>query len=312
MIIHRFHLRTLLAFGLACLMLATVSPALGVDATETPMAIQKLDHQTAGIKIDGKLDESTWQQVNWYNNMVVVEPDTLVDSPWDTRVRMFYTPEGLYLGVWCKQDPETLVSRLSSRDRFISRDDVSFTLDPSGTGLYGYWFAVNLGGSLVDGTVLPERQFSNQWDGPWKGAAAELEDGWSAEMFLPWSMMTMPEADGGNREMGFYVSRRIAHKDERVGWPALPRTKGVFMSQLQKISLEGISPKQQFTFYPFAAATYNRVAAHDSYKAGFDVFWRPTSNLQLTATVNPDFGNVESDDIDVNLTSFETFFPEKD
>ncbi|MCZ6503661.1 MAG: DUF5916 domain-containing protein [Gammaproteobacteria bacterium] len=163
----------------------------------------------------------------------------------------------------------------------------------------------------MDGTVLPERQFSRQWDGPWRGASAVAEGGWSAEMFIPWSMMTMPDVDGDTREIGFYISREVAYKNERWGWPALPRTKSVFMSRLQKMELRGIEPKQQFTFYPYASTTYDNVTEQDTYKAGFDFFWRPSSNLQLTSTINPDFGNVESDNVVVNLTSFETFFPEK-
>ncbi len=159
--------------------------------------------------------------------------------------------------------------------------------------------------------MLPERQYSNQWDGPWEGASAEHPAGWSAEFFLPWSMMSMPEQQGDTRTMGFYISREVSYKNERWGWPALPRTQGVFLSQLQQIRLRDITPKQQFTFYPFASATYDNAAAEDKYQMGFDFFWRPSTNLQFTATVNPDFGNVESDDVVVNLTSFETFFPEK-
>lgn len=283
----------------------------GVDATKEPLRLQRYSESAAEISIDGRLDEAIWQDLPYYDNMAVIEPDTLADGDLETRIRFYYTEKGLYLGVWNAQEADTLISRLSSRDQFISRDSISITLDPSGEGLYAYWFSVNLGGTLQDGTVLPERQFNNQWDGAWYGASATHDSGWSAEFFLPWSMMTMPKQETGLRQMGFYISRFVAHRDERWSWPALPRTKGAFMSQLQKVELEGIKPKQQFTFYPFAAGTYDNSTSEDSYKAGFDFFWRPSSNLQLSATVNPDFGNVESDDVVVNLTSFETFYPEK-
>jgi hypothetical protein len=276
-----------------------------------PLQIPHFEESDIDIKIDGILDEELWESIPWYDNLSVVDPDTLEDAPLQTRIRYFYTSKGLYIGVWNQQDKETLVSRLSSRDQFISRDDISITLDPSGQGLYGYWFGVGLGGSLLDGTVLPERQYSKEWDGPWNGASAEVEGGWSAEMFLPWSMMTMPDTTDDSRQIGFYVAREVAHIDERWGWPALPRTKSVFMSQLQKMELKGINPRQQFTFYPYASTTYDNIEGQDTYKAGFDFFWRPSSNLQLTSTINPDFGSVESDNVVVNLSSFETFFPEK-
>ncbi len=282
-----------------------------MDATTEPISIPKYEEGAIEIEIDGTLDEKIWEAIPHYDNLAIIKPDTLEDAPFETQIRYFYTSKGLYVGVWNEQDQDTLISRLSSRDQFISRDDISFTLDPSGQGLYGYWFGINLGGSVLDGTVLPERQFSNQWDGPWRGASAEVEGGWSAEMFIPWSMMTMPDVQGDTREMGFYISRAVAYKNERWAWPALPNSKPAFMSQLQKMVLEGIEPKQQFTFYPYASTTYDNVTDQDTYKAGFDFFWRPSSNLQLTATINPDFGNVESDNVVVNLTSFETFFPEK-
>ena len=296
---------------LACLVLGYSTLSFAVDATTEPLQIPKFEEPALSIKIDGILDEQIWESIPWYDNLAVIEPDTLKDTPLQTKIRFFYTARGFYVGVWNEQDPETLLSRLSSRDQFISRDDLSITLDSSGQGLYAYWFGIGLGGSLLDGTVLPERQFSREWDGPWQGASAEVEGGWSAEMFLPWSMMTMPDVTGDTREMGFYISREVAYVNERWGWPALPRTKSVFMSQLQKMELIGINPRQQFTFYPYASTTYNNIKGEDTYKAGFDFFWRPSSNLQLTSTLNPDFGNIESDNVVVNLTSFETFFPEK-
>lgn len=269
--------------------------------------------EAVNIRIDGKLDEPVWETLTWYDDLVVIEPDTLAEVPYQTRIRFFYTEKGLYLGAWNQQPADTLVSRLSSRDLFISRDDVAFTLDPGGAGLYAYWFSVTLGGTLQDGTVLPERQYSTQWDGPWHGASAVHDEGWSAEFFLPWSMFSMPDGGGEIREMGYYISRFVAHRTERWAYPALPRTQPVFLSQLPKMQFDQIEPRQQFTFYPYGSVTYDntRVGQEDAYKAGFDVFWRPSTNLQLTATVNPDFGNVESDSVVVNLTSFETFFPEK-
>jgi hypothetical protein len=304
-------LKSLINLALVCLLLGYSTLSFGVDATPEPLQIPKYEESDINIKVDGVLDESIWETTPWYDNLAVVEPDTLKDASLQTKIRYFYTDEGLYIGVWNEQDKDTLISRLSSRDQFISRDDLSITLDSSGQGLYAYWFGIGLGGSLLDGTVLPERQFSREWDGPWRGASAEVEGGWSAEMFIPWSMMTMPDVTGEVREMGFYISREVAYVNERWGWPALPRTKSVFMSQLQKMELRGINPRQQFTFYPYASTTYDNTTSQDTYKAGFDLFWRPSSNLQLSSTINPDFGNVESDNVVVNLTSFETFFPEK-
>lgn len=290
---------------------ATISSAESRDQFFALPPIELVKQADVSVRIDGVLDESVWNQLPVYDNLHTISPDTLADAPHATEVRFFYTDRGLYIGFMNHQPEETLVARLSSRDRRISRDQVNVTLDPSGEGLYGYWFGINLGGTLSDGTVLPERQFNNQWDGAWRGASSVVEGGWSAEMFLPWSMMAMPELSGDSRRIGFYMSRFMSTRAERWGWPALPDTASRFMSALQVLQLENITPKRQFTFYPFTAASYNEIESEDNYKTGFDIYWRPSSNMQLSATINPDFGNVESDDVDVNLTAFETFFPEK-
>ncbi len=103
----------------------------------------------------------------------------------------------------------------------------------------------------------------------------------------------------------------MAHLNERWAWPALPSSKPQFLSALQPLDFEGVDPRQQWSLFPYASATYDRVEEDMKYRAGVDVFWRPSTNFQLTATLNPDFGVVEADDAVFNLTADETFFPEK-
>ena len=195
-------------------------PAQGRDlhlvADGEAIVVPRLD--SADITIDGKLDEAIWSDIPGHDNMVIVEPDLLTPPRFRTVNRFFYTDRGLYVGVWNEQPPDTLIARLSSRDDYINRDSWTLTLDTSGEGLYGYWFSVNLGGTVGDGKVAPERNYSREWDGPWDSATAELDDGWSTELFLPWSMMSMPRATG-DRVMGIFASRKVAYLDERWGWP---------------------------------------------------------------------------------------------
>ena len=273
-------------------------------------AIMVPRYDEVDIELDGRLDEAVWREVPGYDNMVVVEPDTLGPTRFKTVARYLYTDRGLYVGVWNEQPPDTLIARLSSRDVYINRDGWGITLDTSGEGRYGYWFNINLGGSVLDGKVAPERTFTNEWDGPWDSATAELDDGWSLEAFLPWSMMTMPPGDG-ERTMGMYTNRKVAYIDERWGWPALPFTGARFMSALQQMQLPGVTPKQQLALFPYTATSVNNARKDEAVNAGFDVFWRPSSNFQVTGAVQPDFGAVESDDVVVNLTARETYFPEK-
>ena len=276
-----------------------------------PIRIQRFDHQQADIKIDGHLDEPAWENLQIFDQMKVDRPDTLATPPYKSEFRIFYTEKGVYASYDLEQPQDTIVKRFAVRDEFdLSRDTVSFALDTSGNGQYGYWVSISIGDVQRDGTMLPEREFSGKWDGAWYGATQLTDRGWSAEFFLPWSQVAMPKQQGVRR-IGIHTSRLVAHLDESWSWPTLPESQPLFLSRLQPLEVTGIDPKKQWSFFPFTSSTYDRIDNDVQYKAGFDVFWRPSSNLQLTATANPDFGSVEMDDVIVNFTANETFFPEK-
>ena len=306
-----------LLVGTAAAALATAEPPAGPLPATLDVAANghvALARRPAGvrIRIDGALDEPAWEGIEAHEDFRLIDPDTLRPGKLPTRLKMFYTERGFYLGVDMAQPADTLVEHLSGRDQgFLNRDYFSFTLDTSGEGRYGFWFQLNLGNSVSDGTILPERQYSQSWDGAWRGATARTEEGWSAEYFIPWSLVNMPRANG-TRTIGIFAQRNVAHADERYAWPPLPWTKPKFLSEFVPLALRDVSPRQQVSVTPYVSASYDRFAGTGAApKAGVDLFWRPSSNLQLTSTLNPDFGNVEADDVIVNLANYETFFPEK-
>jgi hypothetical protein len=275
-----------------------------------PIRLTRAD-EDVDIDIDGRLDEAIWQSIEPIGELRVVEPDTLARVPYGTEMRIFYTDRGIYVSFDMEQPDDTIVQRFAPRDAFdVNRDNVGFTLDTSGNGRYGYWMNLSLGNSEMDGTILPERQYGRDWDGAWYGATRRTDRGWVAEFYVPWSQMAMPKADG-NRRIGIYVSRKVAHLDERWGWPALTNTQPRFMSAMQPLELEQVDPRQQWSLFPYTSVTMDGVDEENTFKAGADIFWRPSTNFQLTATLNPDFGTVEADDVVVNLTANEVFFPEK-
>lgn len=297
--------RSIAVAGL-CLLFSSIALAQQL----TPQ-LTRIDETTANIDLDGFLNEAVWQDIPVFDGMRVISPDTLAETPYETHSRIFYTERGIYIGVMNFQPPGTLVARMTSRDTQLDRDGFVVGIDPSGQGLYGYFLRINLGDSLTDATLLPERRMNMQWDGSWNGRTQALENGWSVEYFVPWSMMPLPQV-ASTRQIGFYFERQVGHLGgEAWSTPALPRTVNEFLSAFDKYELRDIEPRRQLTFYPFASSIYDGIKGEVEYKMGTEIFWRPTTNTQLSATLNPDFGNVESDDVVVNLTAFETFFPEK-
>ena len=272
------------------------------------VTIPPVDKST--VSIDGRVDEPIWETIPAFSELRVVQPDTLVKPDFGTLARLFYTDKGIFVGVEMEQPPGTLVERLSTRDKSMSRDEFGLSIDTSGEGKYGYFFNISLGGTKSDGKILPERNISLEWDGAWEGKTAVTDSGWTAEMFIPWSILSMPDRER-TRSLPFALSRYVAYKSENWMWPALPFSGSTYISGFQPMELDGVNPKQQWEVFPYISSALDRKTEETKGKAGVDLNWRPSSSLQVTATVSPDFGAVETDDVVVNLTAYETFFPEK-
>lgn len=317
--VNRLNVRVLPSALLTCVLgaNAALAQAPNTDGVElaldngTTLKLQRIAHSSADVTVDGAIDESVWGRIAPINQMRVIDPDTLENVPFDTDVRIFYTERGIYVSFDLEQPTDSIVQRITTRDNIdIDRDTVSITLDTSGEGLFAYWMTLALGDNQADGTVLPERNYTTQWDGAWYGATQQTDKGWSAEFYVPWGQMAMPREDAVRR-IGVYTERKVAYLNQTWAWPAIPESSSIFMSNLPLLELEGVDVRQQWSVFPYVSSTFDEIDSAVDYKAGFDVFWRPSSNFQLTAAANPDFGSAESDNVVVNLTANETFFPEK-
>ena len=274
------------------------------------LALETRDHARVGVRIDGAVDEAIWSDLPVYDNMIVAVPGTGLPAKYPTQMRMFATEKGFFVSAVMKQPKATLVQRLTPRDQFIDRDTFGFTLDTTGQGLFAYWFIVALGDPVMDGKVLPERRYTNDWDGPWIGKSKALADGWSVEMFLPWSMMNLPKA-GDVRTLGFAASRQVSSSNERYQWPGHAYSSPQFVTALNAFKVKGIKPRREWSFIPFFSATADDARDEREARIGADMTWQHSALLAVNATLNPDFGAVEADDVVLNLTALETFFPEK-
>ena len=274
------------------------------------IVVPSFSESEVDIVVDGRVDELLWQQVPDYDNMLVYIPGTGEPAEHPTEMRLLATDRGLFISAVMYQPPDTLVSRITNRDGFIDRDSFAITLDTSGEGLFAYWFVIALGDSLADGKVLPERNYQPDWDGAWIARSARLDDGWSMEMLLSWSMMSLPKTDGP-RNIGFAVQRQVSHSKQTYQWPGYPRASAQFVTALNAMQVAGVQPRPQFSVIPYGSATLDAARGEDEGRVGADIFWKPSPKLELTASVYPDFGAVEADDVVLNLTAFETFFPEK-
>src|SRR5262245_9186543 len=198
------------------------------------VVVATVPDESIHIHIDGLVDEPEWEGVTPFDNMLVAIPATGKHGRYDTEVRLLATERGLYASAVLHQPRESLVTRRTVRDLFIDRDTFGMTLDPSGVGKFGYWFTIALGDTQLDGKVLPERNYSSDWDGPWIAKTAVCAEGWSAEIFFPWSMMNLPERSGP-RTIGFATTRGVSHENARYQWPGHAYSSPQFVSALNQM-----------------------------------------------------------------------------
>ncbi|MGY0618978.1 DUF5916 domain-containing protein [Lysobacter sp. A378] len=263
------------------------------------------------IELDGRIDPVEWRGARHFDDFVLTQPLSLQPSPYPTEAWVLATPDGLAVAFRSLQAADVpRVRTRTRRDEDAQVDRVNVAIDFDGDGRTGYSFMVTLAGGIADEVITNESSYSSDWDGSWQHAVSEDEAGWSVEMLIPWYIAPMRKADGGTRTVGLYLDRVIGSTGERVAAPGASFQRPRFLSEFRRIELPAYS-QSLLAITPYAVGVYDNVAGSSDFDAGADIFWKPNGQTQLTATINPDFGQVESDDLVVNFGAEETFFSDK-
>jgi len=276
---------------------------------------------TDQIDLDGKLNEQVWITANGFQNFIQRDPNEGAAPTEKTVLYIAYDDEALYVGARMYDSaPDSIVARLARRDQWITSDHVTIYLDPYYDKRSGYFFTLNAAGSLIDGVLFNDSWDDESWDGVWDGKVNRDEQGWTAEMRIPFSQMRF-----NNNKIniwGINFRRNIARKNERDFLVFIPKTEGGFVSHFAELKgMQHITSGGQMELLPYvtARAEYIQHEPGDPFNSGSeyilgvgaDFKMGVGSNLVLNATVNPDFGQVEIDPAVINLSDVETFFPER-
>jgi hypothetical protein len=265
----------------------------------------------AEMTIDGNLDEDGWKRAHEYTAFRTTIPLLLNEPPFSTRARVLASAEGLALAIECEQPKNLRVRGRSQRDALtMDADTVSVVVDFEGGGGTAYEFTVSLSGSVRDGVVLQQNRVDYAWDAAWYSAVRETDAGWQIEILLPWSIAPMGASRGEHRTIGLYVGRELRARAQRFAYPGIPPQSPSFVSDFQKIDIP-LFDTVVLNVTPYGAISRNLLTESTNARGGLDVAWRPTTEQQLTATLNPDFGQIESDELLVNFTGLEIFVPDK-
>jgi hypothetical protein len=265
----------------------------------------------ASIVVDGKISENEWADAQHITDFKLVQPLTGADTPYPTEAWILSTPEGLAVGFRNTQTAAVPRTReRTRRDGDAQVDRVNLMVDYDGNGGSGYNFTINLTNGIQDAVISNENNFSNDWDGIWQHAVSEDGDTWSVEMLIPWYIAPMQKVEGDKRTIGIYLDRVIGSTGERMAWPAASYTRPRFLSDFSKVEIPQYS-QSLLAITPYVVGVADIKNSESMFDAGADIYWKPNSRFQLTATLNPDFGQVESDELVVNFDAVETFFSDK-
>jgi len=300
---------------------AAPPPRVTPDTSQRRVAIAT--RRSGEISLDGRLDEVAWRAAQPTGAFIQSYPKANEKAPDQTEVRVLYDDAALYVGVrMFDSNPKEIAAQLARRDASgIYSDWVHIVIDSYHDRRTAFRFTVNPLGVKKDVYMSNDNQEDLNWDAVWDVATRVDSLGWVAEYRIPLSQLRFGN-EKGERVWGFQVQRDIARRQERDTWsPWVPDGRG-FVSRFGDLAgLMDIPTPQRLEFVPYVSTRLTRAPGNPANpffnrndvrpSAGADLRYGLPGGLTLTATVNPDFGQVEVDPSVVNLSAFETFFPEK-
>ena len=303
--------------------------ATAAYAQEPPLSLTRLN---SPVELDGLSDEPAWQAVPPLP-LTVYQPVFESAPTQQTEIRVAYNDKYLYVaGRLYDTDPNGIRANTLYRDRYSSGDTFTIILDTFNDNENARWFFTNPAGVQFDSAIFNDAEnsgstsaFNRSWNTFWDVKTVVNDEGWFAEMRIPFSSLGFQNVDG-RVTMGLIAYRYIARKSERHIFPAIqPNWSNGYIkpSQARNVTVAGVYSQKPIYLTPYALGGFGQRAQLSSSQSayhinedlrqdlGLDLKYNLTSNLTLDVTVNTDFAQVEADDQQVNLTRFSLFFPEK-
>src|SRR5688500_5288620 len=298
------------------------SPAANAAA---PTRVMRATRTPSSIEIDGRLDEAAWAAAVPSGDFTQSYPNIGAKPPDPTEVRVLYDDDALYVGVrMFDSRPDSIAAQLARRDASgIYSDWLHVVIDSYHDRRNAFRFSVYPRVVPKDVLLSDDRNEDLNWDAVWEVATSVDSLGWVAEYRIPFSQLRFGgAAKGVERVWGIQVQRDIARRNERDSWSPWKTTDPGYVSfSGDLVGIVDIPTPQRLEVMPYLSTKVTREpgdrsnpffrATDASPSVGADVKYGLPGGLTLTATVNPDFGQVEVDPAVVNLSAFESFFPEK-
>ncbi|WP_324720749.1 DUF5916 domain-containing protein [Salinimicrobium sp. HB62] len=272
------------------------------------------------IKIDGVIDEETWEAVDWTSDFVEFEPDNNTPPSYQTKMKIVYDEKYLYVAFRCYEpNPEKIVRRMGRRDDFPG-DWVELNIDSYNDDRTAFSFTISASGVKGDEFVSNNGNFDPSWNPIWYTKTNIDSEGWTAEVKIPLSQLRFSAEE--EQVWGIQSTRRYFNNEERSTWQPVPANPAGWVSSFGVLKgLKGIEPQKQLEIQPYSVGRVSsyeaeagnpfRTGSDGEFAAGLDAKIGVTNDLTVDLTINPDFGQVDADPGAVALDGFEIFFEER-
>jgi hypothetical protein len=289
-----------------------------------PRAVPSLMAMPRGttIRLDGRLDEPAWREAEPATNFTQQRPDDGAPATQRTEVRVLFDDQAIYIGarMYDTEGRDGVRTRLVRRDQWTESDWIELIFDTWHDHVGRTSFGVNPSGVKRDAGVA-SAWLDQSWDAVWDAATQVDDEGWSAELRIPWSQLRFSGDE--DQVWGLQIFRTVSRLNEISMWSYWSQREAGGPSLFGHVEGLRVSGRpRRAEVLPYAVAQADRLKpgpegdpfyrqSRETGRVGADVKYRLNNSLTLNATVNPDFGQVEVDPAVVNLSAFETFFQER-
>ena len=271
--------------------------------------------------IDGELDDEAWSHGEWGGDFFQYEPSEAAPVKQKTEFKVLYDDNNIYVAIKAYDTaPDSIMSRMTRRDD-ADGDEVAVVFDSYFDQRTAFGFGVSAAGVRDDLVWTDDGENEDEtFDPIWYVRTAIYSWGWAAEMRIPLTQLRFSAS--GNQVWGFEVFREIYRHNETDMWQPIARNAAGMVHNAGLLhGLSNIKPRTQFDITPYAVAKLETYEGEEGNpwidgtdfkpNAGLDAKIGVTNNMIMSLSVNPDFGQVEADPSEVNLTAFESYFQEK-